>query len=161
MSFANSAEEVRLNEENGHVLVAKLYDANGELKDAEIDLDDYIGNDDGAYPIHTRHSVSNSVKDTSSGEPKVHATSISISGLADVWKGSQNLQRKSPSTLRERPTFLFCALFSGTRMGTMSPATLTLESASTTQMGHLNLVRVLHFPLIDLADTGLQCKSTL
>jgi len=49
MSFANSAHDVHLNEPNGHILVAQLYDANGELKEAEIDLDDYIGNDDGHF----------------------------------------------------------------------------------------------------------------
>jgi hypothetical protein len=47
MSFAETAEYVRLNEPNGHILIAQLYDVHGHLKDAEIDLDECIGNANG------------------------------------------------------------------------------------------------------------------
>jgi hypothetical protein len=47
MTFAESAREVRLNEQGGHILLAQLMDVAGEWRDAEIDLDYFIGNADG------------------------------------------------------------------------------------------------------------------
>jgi len=49
MSFAETAVDVGLNEPNGHILIATLFNMEGERIGAEIDLDDYIGNDDGHF----------------------------------------------------------------------------------------------------------------
>lgn len=46
MSFHLSAENVRI--EENHILVALLSNADGELQDASIDLDQFIGNNEGA-----------------------------------------------------------------------------------------------------------------
>lgn len=45
MSFHLSAEDIRI--EDNHVLVARLRDSSGELRDAEIDLNQFLGNDNG------------------------------------------------------------------------------------------------------------------
>lgn len=45
MSFHHSAEDIKI--EDNHILVAKLADSEGEMQDASIDLDEYIGNNDG------------------------------------------------------------------------------------------------------------------
>lgn len=45
MSFHLSAEDIRI--EDNHVLVARLRDSNGELQDASIDLNQFLGNDNG------------------------------------------------------------------------------------------------------------------
>jgi hypothetical protein len=47
MSFALSAQETRL--DDGHILRARLQKADGEWVDAEINLNDVIGNDDGSF----------------------------------------------------------------------------------------------------------------
>jgi hypothetical protein len=47
MSFHLSAENVRI--EENHILVALLCNADGELKDASIDLDQFIGNNEGSF----------------------------------------------------------------------------------------------------------------
>ncbi|KAF7118536.1 hypothetical protein CNMCM5793_008066 [Aspergillus hiratsukae] len=47
MSFHLSAEDIRI--EDNHVLVARLRDSNGELQDASIDLDQFLGNEDGFF----------------------------------------------------------------------------------------------------------------
>ncbi|KAI5866315.1 CVNH domain-containing protein [Durotheca rogersii] len=47
MSFHASSEDIRL--EDGHILKARLRDADGNYKDAEIDLNNFIGNDDGRF----------------------------------------------------------------------------------------------------------------
>ncbi|GFF34723.1 cyanovirin-N homolog [Aspergillus udagawae] len=47
MSFHLSAEDIRI--EDGHKLVARLRRDNGELQDAEIDLNQYLGNDNGHF----------------------------------------------------------------------------------------------------------------
>lgn len=45
MSFHYSAEDIRV--DDGHILRARLQRADGEWIDAEIDLDEFIGNDNG------------------------------------------------------------------------------------------------------------------
>ena len=45
MTFHSSAEEIRV--DDGHILRAKLRNGNGDLVDAEIDLNQFIGNDGG------------------------------------------------------------------------------------------------------------------
>lgn len=45
MSFHVDAEELRV--DDGHKLVGKLPNGDGDLVDAEIDLNEFIGNDDG------------------------------------------------------------------------------------------------------------------
>jgi hypothetical protein len=45
MSFHLSAEDIRI--EDNHVLVARLRNANGDLQDAQIDLNQFLGNDNG------------------------------------------------------------------------------------------------------------------
>lgn len=45
MSFHQSAASYEL--EDGHILKAVLHDAEGEEQDAELDLNAYIGNNDG------------------------------------------------------------------------------------------------------------------
>ncbi|GIK02110.1 hypothetical protein Aspvir_006153 [Aspergillus viridinutans] len=47
MSFHLSAEDIRI--QDNHVLVARLRDASGELRDASIDLNNYLGNDNGHF----------------------------------------------------------------------------------------------------------------
>lgn len=46
MSFALSADNVRI--DDGHILRATLRNGNGDNVDAEIDLDQFIGNDNGS-----------------------------------------------------------------------------------------------------------------
>lgn len=45
MSFHLSAEDVRL--EDNHILLARLRNEEGDWQDAAIDLDSFLGNDDG------------------------------------------------------------------------------------------------------------------
>jgi hypothetical protein len=45
MSFHLSAEDIRI--EDGHILKARLRTADGDWNDSEIDLNRYLGNDDG------------------------------------------------------------------------------------------------------------------
>jgi len=45
MSFAQSAENIRV--DDGHILRARLRNGNGDFVDAEIDLNNVIGNDCG------------------------------------------------------------------------------------------------------------------
>jgi hypothetical protein len=47
MTFIQSAENVRV--DDGHILRAQLRNMNGELIDAEIDLDHIIGNNFGEF----------------------------------------------------------------------------------------------------------------
>ena len=47
MSFALSAQETRV--DDGHILRASLQAADGSWVDAELDLDNIIGNDDGMW----------------------------------------------------------------------------------------------------------------
>ena len=47
MSFHLSAEDIEL--EDGHILKAKLGNGEGEMVDAELDLNYYIGNDNGSF----------------------------------------------------------------------------------------------------------------
>ncbi|KAF2083806.1 Cyanovirin-N [Saccharata proteae CBS 121410] len=47
MSFHLSAEDIRI--EDGHILKARLRAYDGELRDAEIDLDNHIGNQNGTF----------------------------------------------------------------------------------------------------------------
>lgn len=45
MSFHVNAEELRVDDD--HILVGKLPNEDGDLVDAEIDLNEFIGNEDG------------------------------------------------------------------------------------------------------------------
>ena len=45
MSFHATAEDIRV--EDGHILKARLRNGNGDLVDAELDLNQYLGNYDG------------------------------------------------------------------------------------------------------------------
>lgn len=45
MSFHVDAEELRVDDD--HILVGKLPNEDGDLVDAEIDLNEFIGNEDG------------------------------------------------------------------------------------------------------------------
>ncbi|KAJ5947968.1 hypothetical protein N7466_000983 [Penicillium verhagenii] len=47
MSFHESAVDIELHD--GHILTAKLRDGEGEEKDAEINLNEIIGNDNGHF----------------------------------------------------------------------------------------------------------------
>jgi len=47
MSFTLSADDVRVDE--GHILRARLRNANGDLVDSELDLDHVLGNDGGHF----------------------------------------------------------------------------------------------------------------
>ncbi|KAK4128849.1 Cyanovirin-N [Parathielavia appendiculata] len=47
MSFHASAQDIRV--DDGHILRARLTNLNGEEVDAELDLNDYIGNNDGSF----------------------------------------------------------------------------------------------------------------
>lgn len=44
MSFHTTSEDIRL---EGHILKARARNGNGDLVDSEINLNDFIGNDDG------------------------------------------------------------------------------------------------------------------
>jgi hypothetical protein len=48
MSFHYSAEDIRV--DDGHILRARLQRGDGEWQDAEIDLNNHIGNDNGLSP---------------------------------------------------------------------------------------------------------------
>jgi hypothetical protein len=48
MSFHYSAEDIRV--EDNHILRARLQRADGEWQDAEINLNDFLGNDNGQSP---------------------------------------------------------------------------------------------------------------
>jgi hypothetical protein len=50
MTFMESAENVRVDE--GRLLRASLRNMNGDLVDAEIDLDQLIGNNWGSFSTH-------------------------------------------------------------------------------------------------------------
>ena len=45
MSFHYSAEDIRV--EDNHILKARLQRADGEWQDSEINLNDFLGNDNG------------------------------------------------------------------------------------------------------------------
>ncbi|KAL2257996.1 hypothetical protein VTK26DRAFT_8855 [Humicola hyalothermophila] len=47
MSFHASASDIRV--ENGHILKARLRNVDGGEVDAEINLNDFIGNNDGSF----------------------------------------------------------------------------------------------------------------
>jgi hypothetical protein len=49
MSFHYSAEDIRI--DDGHILRARLQRGDGEWQDAEIDLNQHIGNDNGKKPL--------------------------------------------------------------------------------------------------------------
>lgn len=46
MSFHASATNIEL--DDGHILKVTLYDGDGEERESEIDLNQFIGNDNGA-----------------------------------------------------------------------------------------------------------------
>lgn len=45
MSFHEHAEDIRI--EDDHILIARLADAEGELQDASVDLNELLGNSEG------------------------------------------------------------------------------------------------------------------
>ncbi|KAF3042053.1 hypothetical protein E8E11_004708 [Didymella keratinophila] len=47
MSFHYSAQDIRV--DDGHILRARLQQADGEWNDSEIDLNQFIGNDNGRF----------------------------------------------------------------------------------------------------------------
>ncbi|KNG50460.1 cyanovirin-n family protein [Stemphylium lycopersici] len=47
MTFYHTAEDIHI--DDGHVLKARLQKADGEWEDAEIDLNNHIGNDNGNF----------------------------------------------------------------------------------------------------------------
>ncbi|CAO2649215.1 Nn.00g066000.m01.CDS01 [Neocucurbitaria sp. VM-36] len=47
MTFHYSAEDIRI--DDGHILRARLQKGDGEWNDAEIDLNEHIGNDNGSF----------------------------------------------------------------------------------------------------------------
>ncbi|KAH3962143.1 hypothetical protein HBI25_218840 [Parastagonospora nodorum] len=47
MTFHYSAEDIRV--DDGHILRARLQRADGEYNDAELDLNNHIGNDNGSF----------------------------------------------------------------------------------------------------------------
>jgi hypothetical protein len=47
MSFHASAEDIRV--DDGHILRARLRNENGDMVDAEMDLNNHIGNNDGNF----------------------------------------------------------------------------------------------------------------
>lgn len=47
MSFHQSAEDVRV--DDGHILRARIPNANGDMVDAECDLDQCLGNNNGTF----------------------------------------------------------------------------------------------------------------
>jgi hypothetical protein len=51
MTFIKSAENVRLDE--GNLLRASLRNSNGDLVDAEVDLNQYIGNSWGSFTCNS------------------------------------------------------------------------------------------------------------
>ena len=53
MTFYHTAEDIRI--DDGHVLRARLQTADGEWNDAEIDLNEHIGNDNGKKDAQTQH----------------------------------------------------------------------------------------------------------
>lgn len=55
MSFHLSAVDIRI--EDGHVLVARLRRADGELQDASIDLDNCLGNDNGTSTFYEMNQM--------------------------------------------------------------------------------------------------------
>jgi hypothetical protein len=59
MTFYHTAEDIRI--DDGHVLRARLQTADGEWNDAEIDLNQHIGNDNGKKDVQTQHDPCSSV----------------------------------------------------------------------------------------------------
>ncbi|KAK7186420.1 hypothetical protein DPSP01_013101 [Paraphaeosphaeria sporulosa] len=49
MTFHYSAEEGSIRVDDNHILRARLQRADGEWQDAEIDLNNHIGNDNGSF----------------------------------------------------------------------------------------------------------------
>ncbi|KAG7284611.1 hypothetical protein NEMBOFW57_009216 [Staphylotrichum longicolle] len=47
MSFHSSAQDIRV--DDGHILRARLRNGNGDEVDAEVDLNQFIGNSDGSF----------------------------------------------------------------------------------------------------------------
>lgn len=53
MTFYHTAEDIRI--DDGHILRARLQTADGEWNDAEIDLNNHIGNDNGMRNVQSLH----------------------------------------------------------------------------------------------------------
>lgn len=49
MSFNTSSQDVRI--EGGHILKARVQNEGGDFVDSEINLNDFLGNDDGKVPV--------------------------------------------------------------------------------------------------------------
>lgn len=72
MSFTQSAENVRV--DDGHILRASLRNGNGDNVDAEIDLNQFVGNDNGSTDKHFHYSqLLTGLQVTSAGVVKVFA----------------------------------------------------------------------------------------
>lgn len=48
MSFNTTSQDIRI--EGGHILKARVRNEGGDLVDSEINLNDFLGNDDGKAP---------------------------------------------------------------------------------------------------------------
>jgi len=56
MSFHASAADIRV--DDGHILRARLRNGNGDEVDAEVDLNQFIGNSDGECPMFQKNGPS-------------------------------------------------------------------------------------------------------
>ncbi|OAL02816.1 Cyanovirin-N [Phaeosphaeriaceae sp. SRC1lsM3a] len=83
MPFHHSAEDIRI--DDGHVLRARLQRVDGEWNDAEIDLNNHIGNIDGTF-VWDGEGFSNSAENIyfsieGDGEvPVLRATLLDVEG---------------------------------------------------------------------------------
>ncbi|KAI8940655.1 hypothetical protein NX059_001925 [Plenodomus lindquistii] len=77
MTFHYSAEDIRI--DDGHILKARLQTADGEWNDAEIDLNNHIGNMDGHF-VWDGENFSHSAED-------IHFT-LEADGAAAVLRAS-------------------------------------------------------------------------
>jgi hypothetical protein len=115
MSFHYSAQDIRV--DDGHILRARLQQADGEWNDSEIDLNDFIGNDNGEF--YTNILVENPTDD-----PQATST-----GTARV---SLVLLRTSTSLSRATAPCLSSVLLFAIRRATTRSVTSTFPSASPT-----------------------------
>ena len=81
MSFHASAQDIRV--EDGHMLRATLFNANGEPVEAEFDLNSVIGNDNGNF-VWGSGDFSGSAEEISFSLEGVDSVPILRANLADV-----------------------------------------------------------------------------
>ena len=123
MSFHYSAEDIRV--DDGHILRARLQRADGEWNDAEIDLDNFIGNDNGEL------SGSIAVKDP---------TDIPQATSTGMARASPVLLKTSTSLSKATAPFLSSVPLSSTRRATHRSVTSISPSASPTTTATLTTV---------------------